>query len=48
MKVTKLSISIPAEMATWLRRASAKKNETISRMIREALTPAFESRRAKA
>ena len=43
----KVSISLPTEMAAWLRRASEKRYVSVSHMVKEALMPAFERRHAK-
>jgi hypothetical protein len=46
-RVDKLSISLPAEMAAWLRRASARELTTVSQIIKANLLPAFNARHAK-
>jgi Arc/MetJ-type ribon-helix-helix transcriptional regulator len=43
----KLSVSLPPEMTTWLRRSAAKQLSNVSQVIRDYLRPAFEKRHAK-
>lgn len=42
-----LSISLPKEMATWLRRSAAKQMTSLSAVIKQQLMPAFDRRHAK-
>jgi len=47
-QAVKLSISLPREVAAWMRRAVAKKpGYTISAMIRDLALPEYEKRHAK-
>jgi Arc/MetJ-type ribon-helix-helix transcriptional regulator len=45
--VDKLSVSLPDDMATWLRRAAAKRYVSVSFLVKEALMPQFTTRHKK-
>lgn len=47
VKTVNLSISLPVALAARLRGHAERSGDSISRIIREALRPAFEGRHAK-
>jgi hypothetical protein len=44
-KATKLSISLPDDVAAWMRRAAMRRRVSVSHIVKESIMPAFNARR---